>query len=182
MIDEKEILTALDEHIAIQNKNIERVMQVSNNQRELALLEREIATCHWAKKLIKEKSAHGAATPLGTLLNKQEQYNTDQKKSEIRKLAVEIFDLCLRLQEATDGTIEWIDWREPGIPCVHFEYYGSTGGLHVKIWKNGFDAKQRPDYSMVLFLDDTYCINEAKYLKNELIKLLEERRWNSDEE
>lgn len=29
----------------------------------------------------KEKSAHGAATPLGTLLNKQEQYNTDQKKT-----------------------------------------------------------------------------------------------------
>lgn len=34
----------------------------------------------------KEKSAHGAATPLGTQLNRQEQYNTDQKKSEIRKL------------------------------------------------------------------------------------------------
>ena len=33
----------------------------------------------------KEKSAHGAATPLGTQLNRQANYNTDQKKSEIRK-------------------------------------------------------------------------------------------------
>ena len=38
----------------------------------------------------KEKSAHGAATPLGTLLNKQDQYNTDRQKSEIRKIATEI--------------------------------------------------------------------------------------------
>lgn len=34
----------------------------------------------------KEKSAHGAATPLGTQLNRQEQYSTDRQKSEIRKL------------------------------------------------------------------------------------------------
>lgn len=47
----------------------------------------------------KEKSAHGAATPLGTYVDhEQEQYNTDQKKSEIRKLVVEIFDLSLQLQ------------------------------------------------------------------------------------
>ena len=44
MINEKEILKELDERIAIQNRNIERVIQVSNNQVELALLEREIAT------------------------------------------------------------------------------------------------------------------------------------------
>lgn len=41
MINEKEILKELDERIAIQNRNIERVIQVSNNQVELALLERE---------------------------------------------------------------------------------------------------------------------------------------------
>ena len=72
----------------------------------------------------KEKSAHGAATPLGTQLNRQANYNTDQKKSEIRKTAVEIFDLSLQLQEMTDGTI---DWREPGVPCVQAEYHGKTG-------------------------------------------------------
>ena len=51
----------------------------------------------------KEKSAHGAATPLGTQLNRQEQYSTDRQKSEIRKIVTEIFDLSLRLQEMTDG-------------------------------------------------------------------------------
>lgn len=55
MINEKEILRELDERIAIQNRNIERVIQVSNNQVELALLEREIATYLSVKKLIKEK-------------------------------------------------------------------------------------------------------------------------------
>ena len=56
----------------------------------------------------KEKSAHGAATPLGTLLNKQDQYNTDRQKSEIRKIATEIFDLSLQLQEMTDGTVNYL--------------------------------------------------------------------------
>ena len=59
MINEKEILKELDERINIQNRNIERVIQVSNNQAELVLLEREIATYQSVKKLIKEKSAHG---------------------------------------------------------------------------------------------------------------------------
>ena len=182
MINEKEILKELDERINIQNRNIERVIQVSNNQAELVLLEREIATYQSVKKLIKEKCAHGAATPMSTLLNKQEQYNTDQKKSEIRKTAIEIFDLSLRLQEMTDGTIDWIDWREPGVPCVYVEYHGATAVLSVKIWENGFSAEQRPDYSTMLFLDNPNCIIEAGYLKEKLMGLLEERRGNGDEE
>lgn len=50
----------------------------------------------------KEKSAHGAATPLGTLLNKQEQYNTDQKKSEIRKLVVKIWENGFSAEQRPD--------------------------------------------------------------------------------
>ena len=84
----------------------------------------------------KEKSAHGAATPLGTLLNKQDQYNTDRQKSEIRKLAVEILNLSLQLQENADGRIVW---RGKNKPCVNFRYYGATSGLTIKYWKNGFD-------------------------------------------
>ena len=56
MINEKEILKELDERIAIQNRIIERVIQVSNNQVELALLEREIATYLSVKKLIKKNA------------------------------------------------------------------------------------------------------------------------------
>ena len=130
----------------------------------------------------KEKSAHGAATPLGTLLNKQDQYNTDRQKSEIRKIATEIFDLSLQLQEMTDGTIDWIDWREPGVPCVYVEYHGATAVLSVKIWENGFSAEQRPDYSTMLFLDNPNCMIEAGYLKEKLMGLLEERRGSDNEE
>lgn len=125
----------------------------------------------------KEKSAHGAATPLGTQLNRQANYNTDQKKSEIRKTAVEIFDLSLQLQEMTDGTI---DWREPGVPCVQAEYYGAAAVLSVRIWEDGFNAEQQPDYSTMLFLDNQHCMNEAKYLKEKLMGLLEERRGNDN--
>lgn len=125
----------------------------------------------------KEKSAHGAATPLGTQLNRQANYNTDQKKSEIRKTAVEIFDLSLQLQEMTDGTI---DWREPGVPCVQAEYHGTAAVLSVRIWEDGFNAEQQPDYSTMLFLDNQHCMNEAKYLKEKLMGLLEERRGNDN--
>ena len=125
----------------------------------------------------KEKSAHGAATPLGTQLNRQANYNTDQKKSEIRKTAVEIFDLSLQLQEMTDGTM---DWREPGVPCVQAEYHGATAVLSVKIWENGFNAEQRPDYSTMLFLDNRNFMIEAGYLKEKLMGLLEERRGNDN--
>lgn len=119
----------------------------------------------------KEKSAHGAATPLGTQLNRQANYNTDQKKSEIRKTAVEIFDLSLQLQEMTDGTI---DWREPGVPCVQAEYHGAAAVLSVRIWEDGFNAEQQPDYSTMLFLNNPNCMNEAGYLKEKLMGLLEE--------
>lgn len=127
----------------------------------------------------KEKSAHGAATPLGTQLNRQEQYSTDRQKSEIRKIVTEIFDLSLRLQEMTDGTI---DWREPGVPCVQAEYHGATAVLTVRIWENGFSAEQRPDYCTMLFLDNPNCMTEAGYLKEKLMGLLEERRGSDNEE
>lgn len=121
----------------------------------------------------KEKSAHGAATPLGTQLNRQEQYNTDRQKSEIRKLVVEIFDLSLRLQEMTDGTI---DWRELGVPCVQAEYHGATAMLSVRIWEDGFNAEQQPDYSTMLFLDNPNCMNEAGYLKEKLMGLIRRKK------
>lgn len=175
MIDEKILLQELDEMIKIQQKSVERAEQGSNEV-VVYLESRELAAYMKVRNLIKEKSAHGAATPTSTLQNRQKQYNTDRKKSEIRKTAVEIFDLSLRLQETTDGTIGWIDWREPGIPCVYVEYHGATAVLSVNIWENGFSAEQRPDYSKMLFLDDPNCMIEAGYLKEKLMGLLEESR------
>ena len=170
MIDEKILLQELDEMIKIQQKSVERAEQGSN-EAVVYLESRELAAYMKVRNLIKEKSAHGAATPLGTQLNRQEQYNTDQKKSEIRELAVEILKLSLQLQENTDGRIVW---RGKNKPCVNFRYYGATSGFSIKIWKKGFGIEQLPDYSTTLFLDDWNCINEAKQVKEILTKSLEE--------
>lgn len=89
MIDEKILLRELDEMIKIQQKSVERAEQGSN-EAAVYLESRELAAYMKVRNLIKEKSAHGAATPTSTLQNRQKQYNTDQKKSEIRELAVEV--------------------------------------------------------------------------------------------
>ena len=64
MIDEKILLQELDEMIKIQQKSV------------------ELAAYMKVRNLIKEKSAHGAATPTSTLQNRQKQYNTDRKKKK----------------------------------------------------------------------------------------------------
>ncbi len=185
MIDEKEILKELDERIAIQNRNIERVMQVSNNQAELALLEREIATYLSVKKLIKEKSAHGAATPMSTLLNKQEQYNTEQEKREPIKLAQEIFALCMKIQEGEDGRVEHRNRCRSSEPAVFVDFYGHTAQLDVSIspigWTENDSARERFGFYMGDYWDQQEE-EQAIRCKKRLIELLEERRGNSNEE
>lgn len=91
MIDEKEVLKKLDEQIDIQNRNIERIIQVSNNQVELALLEREIATCHWAKKIIKETRENEA----------EHMFNLDKKVMEAT-----LYMLCNQNEEGKQRIVE----------------------------------------------------------------------------
>lgn len=162
--------------IKFQEKEIELDMQAEELEGKIHFETAKLLAYDEVARMIK-KCAQEAATSEGTDVNTQEKYNTDQKKSEIRKLVVEIFDLSLRLQEMTDGTI---DWREPGVPCVQAEYHEATAVLSVRIWENGFNAEQQPDYSTMLFLDNQHCMNEAKYLKEKLMGLLEERRGNDN--
>lgn len=162
--------------IKFQEKEIELDMQAEELEGKIHFETAKLLAYDEVARMIK-KCAQEAATSEGTDVNTQEKYNTDQKKSEIRKLVVEIFDLSLRLQEMTDETI---DWREPGVPCVQAEYHGATAVLSVRIWENGFNAEQQPDYSTMLFLDNQHCMNEAKYLKEKLMGLLEERRGNDN--
>lgn len=177
------ILKELDHMIKFQEKEIELDMQAEELEGKIHFETAKLLAYDEVARMIK-KCAHGAATPMSTDINSlsPEKYNTDRKKSEIRKLAVEIFDLSLQLQEMTDGTIDWIDWRKPDVPCVQAEYHGATAVLSVRIWENGFNAEQQPDYSTMLFLDNQHCLNEAKYLKEKLMGLLEERRGNDNEE
>lgn len=77
MIDEKILLQELDEMIKIQQKSVERAEQGSN-EAVVYLESRELAAYMKVRNLIKEKSAHGAATPMSTCVDhEQEQYNTD---------------------------------------------------------------------------------------------------------
>ena len=172
MIDEKIILQELDEMIKMQQKSVEQAEQESN-EAVVYLESKELAAYMRVRNMIKEKCTSEAATPEGADINNltQVHYSTDQKKSEIRELAVEILNLSLQLQENAD---ERIVWREKNKPCVNFRYYGATSGLSIKIWKNGFDVHQLPDYSTSLFLDDWNCVNEARQVKEILTKLLEE--------
>lgn len=180
MINEVEILKEIDGAISFHKRHMLNIEQTGYKY-TLGYHNGRLDQLEAVRKLIKNKSAQETATSKGTVndINSltQKQYNTDQNKSEIRKIVVEIFDLSLRLQKMTDGTI---DWRESGIPCVHVEYHGATALLSVKIWENGFNAELRPDYSTMLFLDNPNCMNEAKYLKERLMKLLEERRGNDN--
>ena len=178
MINEVEILKEIDGAISFHKRHMLNIEQTGYKY-TLGYHNGRLDQLEAVRKLIKNKSAQETATSKGTVndINSltQKQYSTDQEKSEIRKLVVEIFDLSLQLQEMTDGTIDWIDWREPGVPCVYVEYHGATAVLSVKIWENGFSAEQRPDYSTMLFLDNPNCMIEAGYLKEKLMGLLEER-------
>lgn len=170
------ILKELDHMIKFQEKEIELDMQAEELEGKIHFETAKILAYDEVARMIK-KCAQEAATSEGTDVNTQEKYNTDRQKSEIRKLAVEILNLSLQLQENADGRIVW---RGKNKPCVNFRYYGATSGLTIKYWKNGFDVEQLPDYSAILFLDDWNCINEARQLKETLIELLEERRGNDN--
>lgn len=76
MIDEKIILKKIDERIGIQNRHIERIIQESNNQAALALLEREITTYLYVKKLIKETRENEA----------EHMFNLDMKEEDLNEI------------------------------------------------------------------------------------------------
>lgn len=180
MIDEKEILKEIDGAISFYKRHMLNIEQTGYKY-TLGYHNGRLDQLEVIRKLIKNKSAQEAATSKGTDndINSltQEQYNTGRKKSEIRELAVEIFDLCLQLRESADGTI---DWREKGVPCVRFGFYGSTSGLQVKIWKDGFDMERRPDFSYGTLLDVRNGAGVLIACRETLIELLEERRGNDN--
>lgn len=68
MIDEKEILKELDGMIEAQNRNVEYAEQ-NSNETVVHLESRELAAYMAVRDMIKEKSAHGATTPMGTDIN-----------------------------------------------------------------------------------------------------------------
>ena len=166
-MEENEILKSLDEMIEVHERYIEAAKQGANEA--LASLEsRELACLSKVRNMIKEKSALRSCRSVGTKQkNHQLHYNTDQKKSKIRKLAVEIFDLSLQLRENADGTI---DFSKSNV--VSFECYNSCMGLII--FEN-LAIEHKPDYATLLFLDDQNFVKEAENLKKRLTRILLKR-------
>lgn len=133
------------------------------------------------------KSAHGAATPLGTHINSltQKQYNTDQEKMKPIKIAQEIFALCMKIQE---GENEKIESRIEGTcsgPAVFFGFYGHVAKLDVDISPEGWTEEKGRKEHFSFYLSDLWDQQEEKQAikcKERLIELLEERRTNKNEE
>ena len=83
------ILKELDHMIKFQEKEIELDMQAEELEGKIHFETAKLLAYDEVARMIK-KCAQEAATSEGTDVNTQEKYNTDQKKSEIRKLVVKI--------------------------------------------------------------------------------------------
>ena len=183
MIDEKILLQELDEMITIQQKSVERAEQGSN-EAVVYLESRELAAYMKVRNLIKEKSAHGAATPLGTQLNRQEQYNTNREKIEPIKLAQEIFTLCMKIQEGEDGKVEHRRKHRCSGPTVFVDFYGHVAQLDVELSPDGWSEEEGRKEKFSFYLGDYWGHQQkerAIKCKERLTELLEERRGNGDE-
>ena len=133
----------------------------------------------------KEKSAHGAATPLGTQLNRQEQYNTNREKIEPIKLAQEIFTLCMNIQEGEVWKVEHRRKHRCSGPTVFVDFYGHVAQLDVEISPDGWSEEEGRKEKFSFYLGDYWGHQQkerAIKCKERLTELLEERRGNGDEE
>ena len=131
MIDEKIILRELDHMIAVQQIAVDRAEQESNEV--VTYLDcRELTAYMKVRDMIIKKCAQEAATSEGTDINSlsQENYNTDEEKSEIRKSVLEILDICLKANEDEEGFINEAspESDEPGIVL-----YYRTGDAYFSI-------------------------------------------------
>ena len=134
----------------------------------------------------KEKSAHGAATPMSTCVDhEQEQYNTDREKIEPIKLAQEIFALCMKIQEGEDGKVEHRKKHRCSGPTVFVDFYGHVAKLDVDISTDGWSEEEGRKEKFSFYLGDYWGHQQkerAIKCKERLIELLEERRGSGNEE
>ena len=178
------ILKELDHMIKFQEKEIELDMQAEELEGKIHFETAKLLAYDEVARMIK-KCAHGAATPMSTLLNKQEQYNTDQEKIEPIKLAQEIFALCMKIQEGEDGKVEH---RKKGRclgPTVFVDFYGHVAQLDVEISPDGWSEEEGRKEKFSFYLGDYWGHQQeerAIKCKERLTELLEERRGNGDEE
>lgn len=87
--------------IKFQEKEIELDMQAEELEGKIHFETAKLLAYDEVARMIK-KCAQEAATSEGTDVNTQEKYNTDQKKSEIRKLVVKIWENGFSAEQRPD--------------------------------------------------------------------------------
>lgn len=174
-----EILSKLDEMIEVQKHHVECQEQVAGV--EVVSYDRgRLDQLQEIRDLIKEKSAHGAATPMSTDINSltQKQYNTDQEKIEPVKLAQEIFSLCMKIQEGEDGKVEHRRKGRCSGPTVFVDFYGHVAQLDVEISPDGWSEEEDRKEKFSFYLGDYWGHQQkerAIRCKERLTELLEEK-------
>lgn len=125
------ILKELDQMIKLQQVAVERAEQESD-EAVVYLEHRELTAYMKVKDMINEKCASEAATSKGTQMDinslSQANYNTDGKKSEIRRLIMEFIDMCF---EYSDKLSEISNTAR--YPLIHLElnFFKTGFGMDV---------------------------------------------------
>lgn len=171
------ILKELDRMMDAQEKEIERDME-TELESKVYFETAKLFAYREVEKMIK-KCAQEAATSKGTDINSltQANYNTDDKKSEIRRLVCEILDICLCRMEDENGLIKEARGSDPEF---NFRFDGRTSALVIGI--NMVDKSIfAPVFSQTVYLDGAFenkanTIETLKDVEKNISKLLEMRK------
>ena len=117
------ILKELDHMIKVQETGIEQDMQTEAENKVYFETAKLLAYNEVARMI--KKCAQEAATSEGTDINSltQADYNTDDKKSEIKELVCDILKIILSFLEDEKGFIKEAESREI-VPDFKFEFNG----------------------------------------------------------
>lgn len=163
------ILKELDHMIKFQEKEIELDMQAEELEGKIHFETAKLLAYNEVARMIK-KCAQEAATSEGTDINSltQADYNTDDKKSEIKELVCDILKIILSFLEDEKGFIKEAESREI-VPDFKFEFNGITSSLEVDLHKDGVSI-----FHLYRYLDGVFNLDA----KEDTVETLDIARQN----
>ena len=163
------ILEKLDHMIKFQEKKIELDMQAEELEGKIHFETAKLLAYDEVARMIK-KCAQEAATSEGTDINSltQADYNTDDKKSEIKELVCDILNIILSFLEDKKGFIKEAESCET-VPDFKFEFSGTTSGLKVDLHQDGVSI-----FHLYRYLDGVFNLDA----KEDTVETLEIARQN----
>lgn len=163
------ILEKLDHMIKFQEKKIELDMQAEELEGKIHFETAKLLAYDEVARMIK-KCAQEAATSEGTDINSltQADYNTDDKKSEIKELVCDILNIILSFLEDKKGFIKEAESCET-VPDFKFEFSGTASGLKVDLHQDGVSI-----FHLYRYLDGVFNLDA----KEDTVETLEIARQN----